>query len=93
MKKTLTVYASEHDAMVANIDALDAKPPMRRFIGRQYNAELGEAGGWEKKLEPETIPCYNDYIKAIKDGDLIPADEQTAKICGVPWARKQKDSK
>lgn len=89
MKKTLNVYAApNHDALVPNIDALATNPPQRRFVGWQYNADVGEAGGWERKSEPETVTYYNDYIKAVKDGDLIPADEQTAQMCGVPWTKK-----
>ena len=96
MKKTLAVYASQDkDYLVPNIDALMGSPPVRRFIGWQYNPDLGEAGGWERKLEPETVTYYYDYVKAVKEGDLVPADEQTAKICGVPWVQKkaQKEGK
>ena len=95
MNKTLTVFASqEKDALVPNIQALSANPPQRRFVGWKYNPEAGEAGGWERKSEPETIPYHNDYVKAIKEGDLLPADKQTAYLCGIPWeSRKSNQDK
>jgi hypothetical protein len=90
MKQVLKVFAAQdHDALITNIDALNSKPIQRRFVGWIYNADVGEAGGWERKLEPETIPYHNDYVKAIKAGDLIPADEKTAQLCGIPWTNKK----
>lgn len=90
MKKLLKVMASkETNALFANLEALLASPPMRRYIGWKFNAELGEVGGWERKTEPETLPYRHEYVKAVREGDLAPADKQTAKLCGVAWYPQQ----
>ena len=86
MKRTLRVKASpDRDSLVANIDALYANPPQRRFIGWQYDSTLGEAGGWTRKEEPEELPYKHEYVKAVKEGDLVPADQETATMCGVKF--------
>lgn len=89
MKRTLKVLAApDRISLVANIDALYAVPPQRRFIGWNYDAALGEAGGWVRKEEPEELPYKHEYVKAIKEGDLIPADAETAHICGLQFSKQ-----
>lgn len=82
-KKNLLVRASSKNTLVPNLDALNANPPQRRFIGWLFNETLGDAGGWDKKQEPESIPYKQEYVQAVKEGDLEPADEETAILCGV----------
>jgi len=90
MKKFLKVMASEEtDALFSNLEALLASPPSRRYVGWKFNAEVGEAGGWERKEEPETLPYRHEYVKAVREGDLVPADKETAKLCGVIWCPRQ----
>lgn len=86
MKKTLTLKASpDKDALFPNIAAQSSSNPQCRFIGWNYDPTIGEAGGWIRKSEPETVPYHNDYVKAVKEGDLVAADEQTAILCGVSF--------
>lgn len=93
MKKILRVLASENsNALVSNLDALLASPPLRRYIGWRFNPELGEAGGWERKEEAEKLPYRHEYAQAVREGDLVPADKETAKLCGVGW-NQQKTTK
>lgn len=69
--------------MVANFAAFNASP--RRFIGYKANAELNR---YESKDEPETIVCtnaehFNEYARALRLGDLIPADNDTALAANI----------
>jgi len=80
--KTLRVRASG-TALVQDYDALERPTPVTRFIGRKY-AEKPEAPG-EFGFVPsgdEEVPYRPEYLKALLDGDLDPADEATAAICG-----------
>lgn len=45
-------------------------------------------GGWPAShhpREPDEVPYRAEYLFAIRDGDLWPADKATADICGVPF--------
>jgi hypothetical protein len=86
---TLKVYAA-NTALVTDYEAL--KSNVRRFIGRTYDATLGQAGGWVPKAEPSEIPDRAEYRQAIKEGDLTPADRETAAACGLPFAIKKTQS-
>lgn len=56
-----------------------------RFIGVRFN-ESHE--GWEITGKVEEVPFHYDYVKAVKNGTLAPADEATANMCGVPLDRQ-----
>ena len=82
--KKLALYASPtKDVLFPNIAALSAS--QRRFVGWQYSASVGEAGGWIRKTEPDIVAYDNDYLKAVRDGDLVAADFETAQLCGVAF--------
>ena len=86
--KTLRVKAAiDKNALVANIDGLYATPPQRRFIGWRYDPNLGEAGGWVR-TGIEELPYKHEYVKAVREGDLLPADQETANVCGVQFSNK-----
>ena len=90
-QKVMRVLVPEtSDALVSNIDALFTVPIMRRYIGWRFDPDQGVAGGWVRKTDPEKIPYRNEYVKAVKDGDLVPADKETAKMCGVPWIQNKR---
>lgn len=40
---------------------------------------------WAFSAEPEVIPATHHYVVAVRDGDLVAADEPTAKRCGIPF--------
>lgn len=70
-------------ASVPNYEAQEAGT--RRFIGRKYiEVEPGQ-WGFAPTGETEEVPLQSDYLKAIKDGDLWPADRETADIAGVEF--------
>ena len=57
----------------------------RRFIGRTHDPKLGPQGGWPRSLEPVEVEMHNDYLLALRHGDLVAADEATAKLAGVKF--------
>lgn len=64
---------------------------VRRFIGRRavLNAKPGQLG-WENTGEPQEVAFMPEYVKACQDGGLEAADEETARLCGVPWVAPAK---
>lgn len=38
--------------------------------------------------EPATISDRHEHVRMVLEGDLAPADEDTAKRCGVDWAHE-----
>lgn len=40
---------------------------------------------WTFATEPESIPCTGYYRDRIREGALIPADAESAKLAGVPF--------
>ena len=83
----MKVFSSD-SAMVADLQALSAGA--RRFIGRKHDPNAGLAGGWAVLDVPQEVPAIAEYILAVRHGDLLPADEETAKICGVKFAKLTK---
>lgn len=83
--QTLKVFTSGR-AMVTDHKALSSG--VRRYIGRQYDPTLGKAGGWVPNEEPQEIENSADYRQAVREGDLLPADQETASLCGVSFQSK-----
>lgn len=81
-------------AMVFDLEAHDQG--IRKFIGRRHDRTLGfpeydengnkfMTGGWPATETPQEVPERAEYIQACRDGDLWPADEATARACGVKF--------
>lgn len=82
----LRVFPAE-GVLVTNYEALDVGAAARRFVGRTFDASTSS---WPAKAEPEVLSpsCtahFNEYVGAIKRGELVPADAVTAAIAGVPF--------
>ena len=48
-------------------------------------------GGWpasHKPAEPDEMPDRVEYRNALRDGDLWPADKETADLVGIPFDPK-----
>jgi hypothetical protein len=70
---------------------------VRRFIGRRVDRTIGhdevnpengqtvKTGGFPSTGEAEEVPYRAEYLFAVRDGDAWAADEETAKVCGVPF--------
>lgn len=83
MVQHLTVRA-RGTALVSDFDALDRPKPLRRFIGRQYvQDKVTGRWGFMPTGKPEQVRHRSEVLKAVRDGDLWAADEDTAKVCGV----------
>lgn len=77
---TFKVYAAG-TAMVSDYEALASN--VRRYVGRVYDPAIGVAGGWVPKKEAQVVPDRAEYRQAIKEGDLLAADQATASACNV----------
>ncbi len=42
---------------------------------------------WTLSTEPVERPNIHYYQQAVQHGDLLPANEETARACGVPFAK------
>lgn len=76
-------------ALVTDCDAMENG--VRRFIGRKIDPEKG---GFVPLDEPAEVSARAEHVQAVRDGDLDPADAETAARCGVAWkvAKKAKES-
>lgn len=80
-------FLARGTAHVSDFDALDRPVPLRRFIGRKLQEAPGAPGRFTfaSTGKPEEVESRPEVIKAAKDGELWPADEATAKACGVQF--------
>lgn len=96
-KVQLRVYAAkERGCLVSNLEGLDAKPMIRRFVGWQFDPSLGLVGGWTPKKEAEVLNVskldnLQSYIKSLQTGDLLPADKDTATLAGLKFTETKKE--
>lgn len=85
MSQRLSFFA-RRDALVSDPHALEReKRPTRRFVGRRWTEVMAGRWAWVPADKPEAIDYHHDLVKAAKDGDLWPADEYTAKVCGLAF--------
>lgn len=86
MIKKLRVFP-EGDALVPDYEAIENGK--LRFIGRKRIGAEGINGGWIPQLEAVEVPFRLEYIQELKAGNLIPADEETARAAGIDfWLNK-----
>lgn len=80
--KTLRVRV-RGDALVQDYERQAAG--VNAFVGRKF-AEL-EPGRWGfvPTGDDAEVPFRAEYVKALKDGDLLPADEASAKAAGLTF--------
>jgi hypothetical protein len=84
--KTLNVLPVG-DALVTDFVAM--RHHQKRFIGREHDPSHGEGGGFVPTGKAVTVPGTGEfgreYIAALKNGTLAPADEATAKAAGIEF--------
>ena len=87
MKKVLRVFPVE-GKLQPDFESFEAG--VRRFVGCRFDASVGEKdskgvpqGGFVPTGKAVTIPYRAEYVQAVKQGDLIPADAETARLCKV----------
>lgn len=93
--RTLSVRAA-HSAMCPDFEALE--DGVMRYIGRRFDSEIGHdrprgkgdsparKGGWVPTDQPVTVPFRAEYLQELRAGALLPADEETARLAGVPFS-------
>lgn len=64
---------NDHAALKDGID---------RKIGRRWDPQ---AKWYVPTGSPQEVEAQHEYVLAVKQGDLMPADAETAKYCGVPF--------
>jgi hypothetical protein len=72
------------------IELLNLRPPTRRFIGWNLvtvNVDNQVRFGYEPKTEPDDVAYHWDYVQAVRNGELVPADQETADLCGVAFQK------
>ena len=69
--------------MVSNVEAQEAG--VLRYIG--YTADKSDPARIAFVMSDDvvSVPANRHYVTAVKDGDLLPADAEAAKACGVPF--------
>jgi hypothetical protein len=72
-------------AHVSDFDALERPNPLRRFIGRRLTEMEGGRMAFVPKPDPDEVTARPELVKAARDGELWPADEETARACGVAF--------
>ena len=90
--KTISVYANPLVGPVGMHNVLE------RWVGAVPDVEASAKS--KKQIfsysdKPVTVEANAYYRRAVTDGDLLPADSDTAKMCGVLWKSeaKPKESK
>lgn len=72
------------DALVPNYERQEASVNATRcFIARVYKEYEPGKFGFALVDEVVEVPARAEYIKALKDGDLLPADAETASAAGL----------
>lgn len=92
--KTLSVLPNG-SAMVPHYESFAAG--RRAYIGLTWDESFANgvnvSGGWVVSKEPVVITpatheFLNEYLLALRSGDLLPADDATAALCGKPKPTK-----
>ena len=92
--KTLLVLAAGA-ALCPDFEAMEEG--VLRFIGRRLEPNAGvtwdprrktdvQTHGWVPVAEPTRVPFRREYLDELKAGALVPADAETARLCGMPLA-------
>lgn len=75
---------STEKAMVCRFEVL----PSKRFVGYKFNPYATNSSGkvsgaYEQLTNAVEVPYMPEYIKALKCGDLLAVDADTAKLAGL----------
>ncbi|MCU9611926.1 hypothetical protein OEK97_28880, partial [Escherichia coli] len=66
-------------------------------IGWKFS-EAGKPGEFgvvikDAKDDPDEVAFHEDYTRFVVEGSLVPADAETAKLCGVPFELAKSEKK
>lgn len=87
------LHNPESSGLMPILELLDSSPPQRKFVGLKMKKVLldgQERFEFERKSEGDVVKYHHLYKKAVKEGVLLPADAETARLCGVEWDQPKK---
>ena len=76
-------FRARGEALVQNHERLEAG--IKSFLGRKFLEVEPGVFGFVPTGEAEEVKYGAEYVKACKDGDIYPADTETAEACGVAF--------
>ena len=76
-------FRARGDALVQNFEKLDAG--IKSFIGRKYVEVEPGWWGFVPTGETDEVAYRAEYVRSCKDGELYPADAETAAACGASF--------
>lgn len=89
-------YAAHAQNLTTRFIGWEFDPDLGAEFKDADSGELRKSGGHRKKLEPTEMEfergalLLGEYIRCLRDGDLVPADEETARLAGVPFSGSTK---
>ena len=87
--RTIKVFAVPESANGHPVPMQDVSD---RYVGAVIDPAATLAAKGKRRFiftpGPHTIPFANWSSRAVQEGHLAPADEETAKLCGVPFDAK-----
>lgn len=84
MPTTMLRVRARGDASVPNFERLEQG--VNCFIGRDFKELEPGKHAFVPNGETVEVPSRAEYIKALRDGDLEPADQETAEAAGLKLA-------
>lgn len=82
MQPTHLRVRARGQSLVHSLEAMNANP--REFIGRHWTTVDGLAA-LAPTGEDVLVPNRSEYVQAVKEGSLWPADKETADVCDVAF--------
>lgn len=83
MSTTKLRVLAHGDASVPNFERLEQG--VNCFLGRDYTETAPGQFAFVPNNKVEEVPSRAEYLKALRDGDLMPADAATAAVAGVKF--------
>lgn len=81
-------YAAHEANITSRFVGWEHDPDMGESFQDPTSKETKKSGGHRLKKEPTEMefrvgdPHFAEYLMHLRDGDLLPADEETARLCG-----------
>jgi hypothetical protein len=83
--KKLSFYApADRRELITDHEAL--KGGVVRYIGRRWDLA---SSAFVPTGQAQTVSAMFEYVQAARRGELIPANAETAKHCGLPFEAKK----
>ncbi len=83
MKKIKVKANPKLNCRVPNFEAQDQG--VLRFIGWKFDTSLQPRPGWKQVPDVVEVNFRKEYMDCLKSGELLPGDQETAKLVGVAF--------